>query len=242
VEDAHPYHSTVDPQLLICRLGTVEYREALELQHSLRDRVQSGEQADVLLLLDHPPVYTLGRRSGPGDLPMGEDWYRTQRIDIVRSDRGGSLTYHGPGQLVGYPIMRIGDVPAFVCAIERAIVAALATEGIEAHTRQGRAFTGVWVGERKIASIGLHVSRGVTTHGLAVNVDNDLQPFEWVVPCALPDVRMTSVSAETRRGERFADFQETFARELCTALERAGRDIAPDALGASVLSPASRSG
>jgi lipoyl(octanoyl) transferase len=229
-------------ELLICRLGTVEYREALELQHFLRDRVQSGEQADVLLLLDHPPVYTLGRRSGPGDLPMGEDWYRTQGIDIVRSDRGGSLTYHGPGQLVGYPIMRIGDVPAFVCAIERAIVAALATEGIAAHTREGRAFTGVWVGERKIASIGLHVSRGVTTHGLAVNVDNDLQPFEWVVPCALPDVRMTSVSAETRRGERFADFQETLARELCTALERAGRDIAPDALGAWMLSPASRSG
>jgi len=232
----------VSADLAICRLGTVEYREALALQQSLRDRVQSGEQADVLLLLDHPPVYTLGRRSGPGDLPMGEAWYRSQGIDIVKTDRGGSLTYHGPGQLVGYPIMRISDVTAFVHAIERAIVSALAHEGIEAQLREGRAFTGVWVGERKIASIGLHVSRGVTTHGLAVNVDNDLQPFEWVVPCALPDVRMTSVSAETRRGGRFADFQENLARELCAELERAGRDVTPDALGASVLSPASRSG
>ena len=86
----------------------------------------------MLLLLDHPPVYTLGRRSGPGDLPMGEDWYRSQGIDIVQTDRGGSLTYHGPGQLVGYPIMRIADVPGFVRAIERAIVSALAREGIEA--------------------------------------------------------------------------------------------------------------
>jgi lipoyl(octanoyl) transferase len=232
----------VSGELLICRLGTVEYRETLELQHSLRERVQSGEQADVLLLLDHPPVYTLGRRSGPGDLPMGEDWYRSQGIDIVKSDRGGSLTYHGPGQLVGYPIMRISDVPAFVCAIERAIVSALAREGIEARVREGHRFTGVWVGERKIASIGLHVSRGVTTHGLAVNVDNDLQPFEWVVPCGMADVRMTSVSAETRRGERFGEFQESMAHELCAALQRAGRDVTPDALGASVLSPASRSG
>jgi lipoyl(octanoyl) transferase len=232
----------VNRELMVCRLGTVEYREALALQESLRERVQSGELADVLLLLDHPPVYTLGRRSGAGDLPMGEDWYRSQGIDIVRTDRGGSLTYHGPGQLVGYPIMRISDVPAFVHAIERAIVASLAHEGIEARAREGRQFTGVWVGERKIASIGLHVSRGVTTHGLAINVDNDLQPFEWVVPCGLPDVRMTSVSAQIRRGERFADFQETLARELCAELERAGRDVTPDALGASVLSLASRSG
>jgi lipoyl(octanoyl) transferase len=227
---------------MICRLGTIEYSEALELQQSLRERVLAGELEDVLLLLDHPPVYTLGRRSGPGDLPMGEDWYRSQGIDIVRVDRGGGLTYHGPGQLVGYPIMRVGDVPGFVHAIERAIVAGLAREGVEARVRKGHQFTGVWVGERKIASIGLHISRGVTTHGLAINVDNDLQPFEWVVACGMAEVRMTSVSAETRRGDRFGDFQETMAHELCAALERAGRDVTPGALGASVLSPASRSG
>jgi lipoyl(octanoyl) transferase len=227
---------------MVCRLGTIGYREALELQESLRERVQAGELGDVLLLLDHPPVYTLGRRSGPGDLPMGEDWYRSQGIDIVQIDRGGGLTYHGPGQLVGYPIMRVGDVPGFVHAIERAIVAGLAREGIEARVREGHKLTGVWVGDRKIASIGLHISRGVSTHGLAINVDNDLQPFEWVVACGMAEVRMTSVAAETRRGDRFGDFQETMANELCTALERAGRDVTPDALGASRLSSAARSG
>jgi lipoyl(octanoyl) transferase len=173
---------------------------------------------------------------------MGEDWYRSQGIDIVKSDRGGGLTYHGPGQLVGYPIMRVGDVPRFVHAIERAIVAGLAREGIEARVREGHKLTGVWVGDRKIASIGLHISRGVSTHGLAINVDNDLQPFEWVVACGMAEVRMTSVSAETRRGNRFGDFQETMAHELCTALERAGRDVTPDALGAWMLSSAPRSG
>jgi lipoyl(octanoyl) transferase len=228
--------------LLVCRLGTVEYREALELQESLRERVQAGELGDVLLLLDHPPVYTLGRRSTPGDLPMGEDWYRSQGIDIVQIDRGGGLTYHGPGQLVGYPIMRVGDVPGFVHAIERAIVAGLAREGIEARVREGHQFTGVWVGDRKIASIGLHISRGVSTHGLAINVDNDLQPFQWVVACNMAEMRMTSVSAETRRGNRFGDFQETMAHALCAALERAGRDVTPDALGAWMLSSAPRSG
>jgi lipoyl(octanoyl) transferase len=231
----------VSADLLVCRLGTVEYGAALALQQSLRDRVQDGELPDVLLLLDHPPVYTLGRRGGPEDLPLGEDFYRAQGIDVVRSDRGGRLTYHGLGQLVGYPIMRISDVPAFVGAIERGIIAALAREGIAARVREGLRFTGVWVGERKIASIGLHVRRGVTTHGLAINVDNSLEPFEWVVPCGMAEVEMTSVAAETGHDGHFADFQESLADELCAALERAGRDVSPDALGASGLSPVARS-
>ena len=181
------------------RLGTVPYAEALALQLAERERVQAGASDGVLLLLEHPAVYTLGRRSPPGDLPMGEDWYRGQGIDVVRTDRGGRLTYHGPGQLVGYPIVRVARVEDHVCAMERAIVAALAAQGIEAHTRDGVAFTGVWVGERKIASIGIHVSRGVSIHGFAVNVDNDLQPFEWAVACGLPDTQMTSVCRESGR-------------------------------------------
>ncbi len=186
-------------------LGVVEYRAALQLQLDERARVQAGESGGTLMLLEHPAVYTLGRRSQPSDLSMGEDWYRAQGIDIVRTDRGGRLTYHGPGQLVGYPVVRVdrygGGIPAFVCAMERAIVDALAGEGIEARGRDcdGAAYTGVWVGERKIASIGIHVSRGVAIHGFAVNVDNDLQPFEWAVACGLPDARMTSVCRETGR-------------------------------------------
>ena len=130
---------------------------------------------------------------------MGEDWYRMQGIDIVDVDRGGLLTYHGPGQLVGYPIMRVADLMAYVRTMEQAIVTALVDEGVPAprgRSGDGRDFIGVWTAERKIASIGVHRSREVTTHGFAVNVDNDLQPFEWVVPCGLPDVRMTSITRE----------------------------------------------
>ncbi len=183
----------------IRQLGLVGYEDAVALQLAERAKVQAGESDGVLLLLEHPAVYTLGRRSEPSDLPMGEAWYRAQGIDIVRTDRGGKLTYHGPGQLVGYPIVRIASVPDHVCAIETAIKAALAEQGIEGEHGPTHPHAGVWVGERKIAAIGIHVSRGVSMHGFAVNVDNDLQPFEWAVACGLPDTRMTSVCRETGR-------------------------------------------
>jgi lipoyl(octanoyl) transferase len=189
------------PELWVCQLGTLEYREALELQERICGARQRDEVPDVLLLLEHWPVYTRGRRSGPGELPMGEDWYRMQGIDIVDTDRGGKVTYHGPGQLVGYPIVRVDDVVGYVRTLEGALVAALGAEGIAARARpeDGPDYTGVWAGERKIASVGVHVSRGVTTHGFAVNVENDLQPFQWVVPCGLEGVQMTSLIKETGR-------------------------------------------
>jgi lipoyl(octanoyl) transferase len=185
-----------DRELWVRNLGRVPYAESVTLQESLRERVVAGELPDTMLLLEHPPTYTLGRRSEPGDLPFGEDWCRAQGIDVARVDRGGKLTYHGPGQLVGYPIVHVTDVIAYLRAIERAIVSALAEAGLEAHTREGKEYTGVWVQERKIASIGIHLSRGVATHGFAINVVNDLAPFTWAVPCGLPDVTMTSMAAE----------------------------------------------
>ena len=189
------------PELWVCHLGTVEYREALELQERIRAARQRDEVPDILLTLEHWPVYTRGRRSGPGELPMGDDWYRMQGIDIVETDRGGKITYHGPGQLVGYPIVRVDDVVGYVRMLEAALVTALGEEGIRARARpeDGPDYTGVWVGERKIASIGVHVARGVTTHGFAVNVENDLQPFQWIVPCGLEGVQMTSLIKETGR-------------------------------------------
>jgi lipoyl(octanoyl) transferase len=189
-------------ELWVCQLPIIEYRAALALQERVRAARQVGTIPDTLLLLEHPPVYTRGRRSGPGELPMGERWYRSQGIDVVDTDRGGRVTYHGPGQLVGYPIMRIDDVIGYLRTMERAIVAALADAAVTAHARpdDGPDFTGVWAAERKIASIGVHVSRGVTTHGFAINVSNDLQPFGWVVPCGLAGVQMTSVIEEARAG------------------------------------------
>jgi lipoyl(octanoyl) transferase len=188
----------VPGELWTVNLGLVEYREAHDLQERLRHARQAGAIPDTLLLLEHPPVYTRGRRSEAGELGMGEDWYRGRGIDIVDVDRGGKVTYHGPGQLVGYPIVAIDDVMEYVAQIERAIAAALDDEGIAARGRshEGIAWTGVWVEDRKLASIGLHVSQGVAKHGFAVNVDNSLEPFGWIVPCGLPEVQMTSVAVE----------------------------------------------
>ena len=224
--------------LLVCHLGRVPYEEGLEIQERLRSRVQAGEQDEVLLLLEHDPVYTLGRRSEPGDLPMGEDWCRAQGIDVVRTRRGGKLTYHGPGQLVGYPIMRVGDVPAFVAAMESALVEALAEAGVGARPRshEGREYTGVWAGERKIASIGIHVSRGVSAHGFAVNVTNDLAPFTWVVACGLPSVSMTSVAQEGS-SEGLACFRRRVAYRFARTFGRRQRLISPGRLGAGPRRP-----
>jgi lipoate-protein ligase B len=191
----------VSPELWVCHLGTIEYRDALALQERIRAARQADALPDVLLTLEHWPVYTRGRRSAQGELPMGEDWYRMQGIEIVQTDRGGKVTYHGPGQLVGYPIVRVDDVVDYVRTLEQALVLTLAGEGIVARSRpeDGPDFTGVWVSERKIASIGVHLQRGVATHGFALNVENDLQPFNWIVPCGLDGVRMTSVIRETGR-------------------------------------------
>jgi lipoate-protein ligase B len=216
--------------LLVCHLGRVEYRAAVELQAGLRARVQAGELGDVLLLLEHPPVYTRGRRSDDGELPLGEAWYRAQGVDVVDTERGGKLTYHGPGQLVGYPIMRIGAVRTYVETMERAIAAALAEEGIAAGPRDG--LTGVWVQDRKIGSIGVHVSHRVTSHGFAINVDNDLAPFDWVVPCGIPGVRMTSISLETgRAGESMPCFRKRMAHAFASAHGRRQRLVTPERLG-----------
>jgi lipoyl(octanoyl) transferase len=220
-------------ELWVCHLGTVEYRAAMAMQERVRDRRQAGEIPDALLLLDHPPVYTRGRRSDSAELPMGEDWYRSQGIDVVPTDRGGKVTYHGPGQLVGYPIVAITDVLAYLRTMEAAIIGALAAAGVPADVREG--LTGVWTGDRKIASIGVHVSRGVTTHGFAVNVENDLQPFSWVVPCGLDGVSMTSVSRELRQGlvpaHPMACFRRQAAHAFCEAFGRRQRLVSAARLG-----------
>jgi lipoate-protein ligase B len=224
--------------LLVCHLGRVPYEEGVEIQERLRARVQEGELGEVLLLLEHDPVYTLGRRSEPGDLGLGEDWCRAQGIDVVKTQRGGKLTYHGPGQLVGYPIMRVGDVPAFVATMEGAIVEALGEAGVSARPRshEGREWTGVWAGDRKLASIGIHVSRGVSAHGFAVNVDNDLAPFTWVVACGLPSVAMTSVAQEGSP-EGVACFRKRMAYRFAHAFGRRQRLISPERLGIAPAAP-----
>jgi len=247
-------------ELWVCHLGAIPYRDALAVQEQIRARRQDDELPDTLLLLEHPPVYTRGRRSGAEDLPFGEDFYRAKGIDVIATDRGGRLTYHGPGQLVGYPIMRIDDVHRHLRTMEDAIVAALAEEGVHARSRhdEGIDYTGVWVQERKIASIGVHVSRGVTTHGFAVNVHNDLDPFSWVLACGLPDVAMTSIAREystgcsasstgptastgsSPTGRSLSCFRRRMAHAFCQAHGRRQRLVSPARLGIDTANAAGR--
>jgi lipoyl(octanoyl) transferase len=245
-------------RLLVTRLGTLPYAEALALQNEIRDARQRGELPDTLLLLEHHPVYTRGRRTQPDELPMGEQWYEMQGIEVAETDRGGAVTYHGPGQLVAYPIVDLAgwsdDVHAYVRRLEAVMEAALADHGVPAQVFAG--LTGTWTageppipvgsagpqgtpvgppavpGEpgaqaRKIGSIGIHVSKGVTTHGLAVNVANDLQPFEWIVPCGIEYVRMTSLSREHGAEQSATEFGETIARRFAEAFGLAPEDIGP---------------
>ena len=223
-------------EVWICELGTVDFHDALALQRRLCEARKADEVPDTLLLLEHPPVYTRGRRAGDADLPLGEDFYAARGIEVVEVDRGGLVTYHGPGQLVGYPIMRIGDVIGYLRTLERTIVAALAREGVKAGGAGDRP-TGVWAGGRKIASIGVHVSRRVSTHGFAVNVDNDLQPFEWIVPCGLDGVAMTSLQAETGREGTLESFRASVIEEFALAFERQPLTLTPEQLSASLAAP-----
>ena len=228
-------------ELWVAQLGEVPYGEALALQERVREARQAGAVPDTMLLLEHPRVYTRGRRSAPGELPLGEAWYRARGIEIVEVNRGGKITYHGPGQLVGYPIVAVEDVVEYVRTLERGLIDALDRQGIRARARpqDGPDYTGVWVQERKIASIGVHVARGVTTHGFAVNVDNDLAPFGWVVACGLPDVTMTSIAAEG--GEPGENLMRCFRRRtafsIAEALGRRQRIISRERLEQALGAP-----
>jgi lipoyl(octanoyl) transferase len=239
-------------EVLVARCGIVPYEEARELQRELEARRQADEIPDVLLLLEHPPVYTRGRRSQPEELPMGAEWYEAQGIEVLDTDRGGLVTYHGPGQLVAYPIVSLAlygdDVHEFVRGLERVTIGALAGAGVEATVIEG--LTGIWVppasgpdgdraenglpvGARKIGSIGLHVRRGVTTHGLAVNVNNDLQPFEWVVPCGIEGCAVTSLSRELGAEQGLAAFADALAAHYGEVFERRLVATDPAELGTS---------
>ena len=178
-------------------LGRIDYAAAFELQRRLHARVVAGELPNVLLLLEHPHVYTLGRRGSDDHILVAPERLAERGIQVHYVDRGGEVTYHGPGQLVGYPIVNLrewgGGPLRYVRALESALVATLAEFGIDAG-REERP-TGVWVGDAKIAAIGVKVSRGVTTHGFALNVDPDLSFFEHIVPCGMPGARVTLMAS-----------------------------------------------
>src|ERR671931_945205 len=219
------------------RPGLVPYEDARWLQKEIERARKAEAVPDVLVLLEHPPVYTKGRRATADELPMGEDWYRMQGIEVIGTDRGGRVTYHGPGQLVGYPIVSLrpyrDDVHEYIRRMERVIVGALGDWGVEAEVVEG--LTGVWTPERrKIGSIGVHVSRGVTTHGFAINVNNDLQPFEWIVPCGIESCRMTSLTRERGAKQDLGAFATTVRDRFGAIYERASVEVSAGELAAAL--------
>jgi lipoate-protein ligase B len=224
----------------VAKLGSVPYGEARELQKRLEAARQARSVPDVLLLLEHPPTYTKGRRSTPDELPMGEDWYRMQGIEVSETDRGGRVTYHGPGQLVGYPIVDLraygDDVHEYIRRMERVMIDSLGQWGVDALLVPGQ--TGVWVADRKIGSIGVHVNRGITTHGFAINVNNDLQPFEWIVPCGIEGCRVTSLCREHSAEQDMDAFMDTASRVFGEVYGRKLVETDIDSVAAVLSEPA----
>lgn len=195
--------------LRVHRLGRVDYPRALALQEDLVQAKLAGAPEDHLLLLEHEPVYTLGRGARAEDL-LGAD--ARLGVPVFRVGRGGGVTYHGPGQLVAYPILALAsrgrDVHRYIRRLEAVLIAVLAQMGIAAGSRAG--LTGVWVGERKIASIGVGIRRWVTMHGVALNVAPDLTYFRAIVPCAMPEVTMTSIERELGGAPSMAECETVF--------------------------------
>jgi len=183
----------------VIQLGRVDYSTALKLQQTMVDLRKAGKIGDALLLLEHPPVITLGRNAKRANVLVSEDQLSQSGVELFECDRGGDVTYHGPGQLVGYPIFdlrgftpRIGAVE-FVRKLEEVLIRTCADFGVATHRVHG--MTGVWTlrNEAKIAALGVHISRGVTSHGFALNVSTDLDHFKFIVPCGIGDKPVTSM-------------------------------------------------
>ncbi|UDY25051.1 lipoyl(octanoyl) transferase LipB [Nocardioides sp. Kera G14] len=214
-------------------IGTIDYLEAWELQKQVHERVVALEQDDTVLLLEHPPVYTAGKRTDPHERPLDSGG-----APVIDVDRGGKITFHGPGQLVAYPIVHLPEhvkVVDFVRRLEEAMIRTCARFGVTTARVPGR--SGVWLREdekgpeRKVAAIGLRVSQGVTMHGIALNCDVDLAWYDRFVPCGIADAGVTTLSAEAGRDLTVADVQpvlvEEFQRYLAWEPYEATPDYAP---------------
>jgi lipoate-protein ligase B len=195
-------------------LGIVPYADALELQRHLHAQRVAGAIPDTLLLLEHPPVITLGKAFHPEHLRYAREFYAQQGVELHPTDRGGDVTCHNPGQLVGYPIFDVSqhepDLHKFLRDIEQAIIDALREFSVEAHREAG--YTGVWVGDAKIAAIGVKVTKWVSMHGFALNVNNDLRLFQTIVPCGITDRPVTSLQQALGRAVPMERVKNAVAR------------------------------
>jgi lipoyl(octanoyl) transferase len=216
----------------LMNVGLTGYTEAWELQRSLAAAVSQGAIPDTVIMLEHPPTITLGRRTDPAEVHVPED----AQVELVETDRGGRSTYHGPGQLVCYPILDLNrhgrDVKLYCRNLEEAIIRTVAAFGLEATRISG--LTGVWLESppRKIASIGVHISRWVTTHGYALNVDLDPAPFtEWITACGLDDASFTSLARETGAAAGVDDVRQPAADALAEVFDLVLEELPGDEPG-----------
>lgn len=219
-------------------LGRVPYGEAEALQRRVRAAVKDGSGPEHLLLLEHPPVYTLGRNADPSDVLVPRAWLESQGVEVHECDRGGQVTYHGPGQLVGYPILNLDpdrrDLRRYVQDLQEVLIRTLDDYGLTGHRREGKDFIGVWVGDAKVASLGVHVSRWITTHGFALNVDTDLSYFQRIVPCGLTQVEMASFRVLGVEPPPLPEVAERVAGHFAEVFERkVVRSPAPATVGAT---------
>ena len=212
----------------ICKVkseGLIDYDDAFELQKRLHGRVADGTLPNQLLLLEHPHIYTLGRRAKTSDILATDEFLSKEGVTVHRTDRGGEVTYHGPGQLVAYPIVNIrrwgGGPLKYVRALEQTVIATLDEIGIVANSQDCP--TGVWVNDAKIAAIGVRISRGTTTHGVSLNVDPNLSFFDHIVPCGMTDLKVTAISAlaqdETHIDQVIPVFVRNFGRTFGFKME-----------------------
>ena len=231
-------------RLAVHHLGRVEYEDGLSLMRLAAEAVRAGlpPDTDFLFLLEHPPVVTFGRSAAAANLLAAPEWLEARGFELHRTDRGGDVTYHGPGQIVGYPVVDLSgrtDVRRYVAALEEAMIRTCAGLGIAA----GRHPThrGAWVGSRKIGAVGVHLSRWITSHGFAFNAAPDLSHFQTIVPCGIADPRLgvTSLAAELdargRAAPPVADVEESLAGHLARLFERTRRDAGPDLRTVSVV-------
>jgi lipoate-protein ligase B len=197
-------------------LGRRDYREIWELQHALVKARQAGQIPDLLLFVEHPPTYTLGRGGKREHLLISEEELPRLGASLVETDRGGDITYHGPGQIVGYPIVDLKqiepDVHQYLRRLEEVLIRSLAGFGLATHRSEG--FTGVWHREGKIAAMGVRISRWVTSHGFALNVSTDLAYFNHIVPCGIVDRRVTSMEAILRKPVILSSVKDVIAAEF----------------------------
>ena len=210
-------------------LGRVPYASAVELQHQLRDALLRGEGEEHLLLLEHPSVFTLGRNADPGDVVADDAWLDRRGVEVHEADRGGQATYHGPGQLVGYPIVDLKpdrrDVRRYVRDLEEVLIRTLAEYGVTGEPALSPRPVGVWVGDRKIASIGVHLRHWITTHGFALNVTTDLSFFSGIVACGMPSAPMTSIAELSGAAPTLDAVASRVVRHFCDVFERAPEEV-----------------